>query len=170
MAVAAVNSRMRTFRDFELGDRERLGPVTVDRTEAVAFAQAYDPLPFHLSEAGAEGHPFFRAMAVSGWHVCMLMNRLMVEEMLQNPVATIGSPGVERIRWRAPVYPQDRLSLETEVVGLRLLRSRPDVGLVHKRLRCWNQARALVMTGEIAQFVAADSGLAERRHAFHYTG
>jgi len=161
---------MRTFRDFEIGDRERLGPVLVSREEAVAFATRYDPQPFHLSDAGAEDHPFFAGVVASGWLTCSLMMRLLVDEMRENPVASVGTPGVDRIRWRFPVYPGDSLKLETEVTGKRLLKSRPHVGLVHKRLRTTNQDRRLVMTSETWEFVALDSAFPERRHSYLYGG
>ncbi|MBS3960707.1 MAG: acyl dehydratase [Sandarakinorhabdus sp.] len=159
---------MRSFRDFEIGDRERLGPVTVCRHEAIAFAARYDPQPFHLSDEGAADHPFFAGIVVSGWLTCALMMRLLVDEMRENPVASVGTPGVDRIRWRSPVYPGDALVLETEVSGKRLLKSRPHMGLVHKRLRTTNQHRRLVMTSETWEFVALDSAQPERRHSYLY--
>jgi acyl dehydratase len=159
---------MRTFRDFEVGDRERLGPIRVTRAEALDFAHRYDPQPFHLSDAAAQAHPFFTRMAASGWLTCALMMRLMVDEMARNPVASVGTPGVDRIRWRAPVYPGDELMLEAEITGKRLLRSRPGVGLVHWRLRTLNQAKALVMTAGMWEFVALEAAAPERRHAFHH--
>lgn len=145
----------RTFLDFEAGDLVRLGPVTVSHQAALDFARAYDPQPFLLSEAGASGHPIFTRMAASGWLVSVLMNRLMVEEMNRNPVAVVGQPGVEKIRWLRPVYPGDALTLEAEVVGGRLLASRPGIGLVRQRLRTRNQEKKLVMTAMLALMVAA---------------
>lgn len=155
---------MRTFRDFQVGDRERLGPISASRAEAVAFAAQFDPQPFHLSDEGAADHPFFTGLAVSGWMTCALMMRLLVDEMHANPVASAGTPGVDRIRWRLPVYPEDALVLETEVVGLRQLKSRPGVGLVHKRLRTTNQDRQLVMTLETWEFVSLEAEATERLH------
>lgn len=146
---------MRTFMDFDVGDRMRLGPVTVAHLEALDFARRYDPQPFLVSEAGAAGHPFFERMAVSGWLVSALVNRLMVNEMLANPVAIMGQPGVERLRWLRPVYPDDELIVEAEVVASRLLLSRRGIGLVRQRVRTRNQDRRLVMTADISLLVEA---------------
>lgn len=147
---------MRLFRDFAVGDRQRLGPIWASRHEAVSFAQKYDPQPFHLSDEGAAGHPFFRGLALSGWLTCALLMRLIVDDMRQNPVALIGSPGVERIRWKAPVYPDDRLMLETVVTGLHHLPRRDDVGVVRLGLHCWNEERAKVLEAELSLLVATD--------------
>jgi acyl dehydratase len=161
-AVSAAGLR-RTFSDFAIGDLVRLGPVTVSHLAALDFARAYDPQPFLLSDAGASGHPIFTRMAASGWLVSALMNRLMVDEMNANPVAVVGQPGVERIRWLRPVYPGDALMLEAEVVGARLLASRPGIGLVRQRLRTRNQEKRLVMTAMLALMVAAP----ERQRVLH---
>jgi len=161
---------MRTYRDFEVGDRERLGPMPVNLAEAVEFAHRYDPQPFHLREEGAKDHPFFERLAASGWLTCCLMMRLMVNEMQANPVASVGTPGVDRIRWLLPVYPGDLLWLETEVTGRRLLKSRAGVGLVHRRMRTNNQDRRLVMTCESWEFVAVDTSAPERMHSYMHAG
>lgn len=145
---------MRHFHHFAVGDRQRLGPIPVTRAEALDFARRYDPQPFHLSEEGAQGHPFFERMAASGWLVCALAMRLLVEDMKANPVASVGTPGVDSIRWLKPVYPGDLLTLETEVTATRPLASRPGLGLVRQRQRVWNQHRQAVMTAASWQFVA----------------
>lgn len=151
---------MRLFRDFTLGDRQRLGPIWASRHEAISFAQKYDPQPFHLSDAGAAGHPFFRRMALSGWLTCALLMRLIVDDMRANPVALVGSPGVDRIRWRRPVYPEDRLMLETAVSGLHRLPQREDVGVVRLTLAAWNAEPERVLDAELSLLVAT-----ERREA-----
>ncbi|MFN3591867.1 MAG: MaoC/PaaZ C-terminal domain-containing protein [Thermaurantiacus sp.] len=124
----------------------------------MSFAQKYDPQPFHLSDEGAAGHPFFSGLALSGWLTCALLMRLIVDDMRANPVALIGSPGVERIRWKAPVYPEDRLMLETVVSGLHQLPKRRDVGVVRLTLRAWNNERAKVLDAEMSLLVATERG------------
>ena len=158
--LRAVFPAMRLLRDFAIGDRQRLGPIWASRHEAVEFARKYDPQPFHLSDEGAEGHPFFRGLALSGWLTCALLMRLIVDDMRQNPVALIGSPGVERIRWKAPVYPDDRLMLETVVTGLHRLPRRDDVGVVRLLLHAWNRERVKVLEADLSLLVAT-----ERRQA-----
>ena len=161
---------MRTYRDFAVGDRERLGPIPVNLAEAVEFAARYDPQPFHLREEGAKDHPFFARLSASGWLTCALMMRLMVDEMHANPVASVGTPGVDRIRWLKPVYPGDTLWLETEVTGKRLLHSRAGVGLVHRKMRTHNQDRLLVMTSESWEFVRVETDAPERLHSYGHAG
>jgi acyl dehydratase len=150
---------MRSFGDFAIGDRVRMGPVRVGHLEALEFARRYDPQPFLLSDAGTEGSPIFERMAVSGWLVSALMNRLIVDDMLANPVAIVGMLGVERLRWSRPVYPDDELMLEAEVIAARRLASRPEIGLVRQQIRARNQEKKLVMTASLALMVAAPDRL-----------
>lgn len=150
---------MRTFDDFAVGDIVRMGPVTVGRIEAVDFARRYDPQPYLLSDEGAQGHPIFARMAVSGWLVSALMNRLVVEDMRANPVAMVGMPGAERLRWVRPVYPDDQLMLEAEVIAMRRLASWPGTGLIHQKVRARNQERKLVLTALFPWLVAAPERL-----------
>jgi acyl dehydratase len=150
---------VRSFDDFAVGDMVRMGPVTVSRIEAVDFARRYDPQPFLLSEDGAAGHPIFARMAASGWLVSALMNRLIVEDLRQNPAALVGMPGVERLRWVRPVYPDDELMMEAEVVSMRRLSSWPGIGLVRQKVRARNQERKLVLTALFALLLAAPERL-----------
>jgi acyl dehydratase len=155
VAFAGKEAEVRSFLDFAVGDRMRLGPIMVPVLEALDFARRYDPLPFLVSEDGAAGHPFFERMAVSGWFVSALVNRLMVQEMLANPVAMMGLPGVERLRWTRPVYPGDELMVEAEVTGTRLLASRAGIGLVLQGIRVRNQDQRLVMSAALSFLVEA---------------
>lgn len=150
---------MRGFDDFAIGDMARMGPVTVGRIEAVDFARRYDPQTFLLSEEGADGHPIFARMAVSGWLVSALVNRLIVDDLRANPAAVVGMPGVERLRWVRPVYPDDELMVEAEVVSIRRLASWPGIGLIRQKVRARNQERKLVLTAILALLVAAPERL-----------
>jgi len=153
--MPALAAPPRRFHDFAVGDRMRLGPLFVAHLEAQDFARRYDPLPFLLSEEGAADHPLFSRMAASGWLVAALVNRALVEECLVNPVAVVGQPGVEALRWIRPVYPGDELMVEAEVIGTRRLLSRTDLGLVRQRLRVTNAARQPVMSARLALLVEA---------------
>ncbi|WP_448586761.1 MaoC/PaaZ C-terminal domain-containing protein [Thermaurantiacus sp.] len=146
---------MRDFEDFAVGDRLRMGPTSVSRLQALAFAKAYDPQPFLLSDEGAASHPLVHRMAASGWMVAALAHRLLIDDMLANPVALVAEPGVDRLRWLRTVHPGDSLTLEADVIQRRRLASRPGLGLVRMRLRMWNQARALVMTAVLLLLVEA---------------
>ena len=100
---------MRYLDDFHPGDTRTLGPVMVDRAEALDFAAKYDPQPFHLDDAAAAAHPFFGRLAISGWQTCAYLMRMLVDDMQQNGSASLGSPGIDAIRWLKPVYPGDDL-------------------------------------------------------------
>lgn len=139
---------MRYLEDFVPGSVRRLGPITVDRADAIDFASKYDPQPFHLDDAAAAAHPFFGRLAASGWHSCALVMRMLVDDLTADPAVSYGSPGVEKIRWLRPVYPGDTLRLEVEVKSAKPSASRPEMGAVDHFYRVYNQHDALVMTME----------------------
>jgi acyl dehydratase len=136
------------LEDFTVGDRPRFGRYEVTRDEVIAFAKAYDPQPFHLSdEAAAQTH--FGRVAASGWHTCAMGMRMIVEEWYaRDDIGTLGAPGVENLRWMKPVYPGDTLSCEAEILEVRPSKSRPEMGLVKSRLALVNQNGETVMTQE----------------------
>ncbi len=118
----------RWFEDYVAGTRQEVGPIRVDEAEVVDFARRFDPQPFHVdAEAAAAGS--FGGLIASGWHTCALMMRLLADEYL-SPVSSLGSPGVDELRWLRPVRPGDELTLRTTVVEARLSRSKPDRGIV----------------------------------------
>jgi acyl dehydratase len=136
------------FEDIQPGERAVLGPVTVDREEALDFARRYDPQPFHLDDAAAAAHPFFGRLAISGWQTCAYAMRLMVADMQAREIQSLGSPGMDAIRWVKPVYPGDRLTLESETLEVRPSRSRPEMGAAKRRYTMRNQDGDVVMTME----------------------
>ena len=139
---------MRTFEDFTAGTVRHLGPIAVTREDCLAFAAKYDPQPFHLEDAAAEAHPFFGRLAASGWMTCALVMRLLVDDMQADPAASLGSPGVDKVRWLRPVYPGDMLSLKVEIVDTKRSASRPEMGSVFNRYEVSNQDGDSVMTME----------------------
>ena len=90
---------MRYWEDFAVGETTELGTVDVTRDEIVEFAQRYDPQPFHVDEAAADDGPYGGLIA-SGWHTTALFMGMFVREILLD-AASMGSPGVEEIRWTA---------------------------------------------------------------------
>jgi acyl dehydratase len=125
------------FEDLPAGRRIALGSVVVDRDEMLAFNRRFDPQPFHVDAQAAAAGPFGGLIA-SGWHTCALMMRLFADEYL-SPVSSLGSPGVDELRWTAPVRPGDELTLRTTVEEARLSRSKPDRGLVRTRIELLGQ-------------------------------
>ncbi len=132
------------FEDLAVGQRFRLGEVTVRREDILRFAREFDPQPFHLDDDAAAQTPFGGIVA-SGWHTASLAMRLMVDGLVRD-VASLGSPGVDELRWLVPVRPDDTLRLEVEVVAAKASATRPDRGLVTLRLELFNQREERVMT------------------------
>ena len=128
----------RYFEDLEAGDTYALeGRYEVDREEITAFAQQYDPQPFHLEEAAA-ADSVFGGLVASGWHTAAMCMRLVVEEFL-DPETSMGASGVEALEWLQPVRPGDRLRVELEVLETRPSESRPEMGHVRSKLTGYNQ-------------------------------
>lgn len=136
------------LEDLHPGDRVTLGPIHVDREEALDFARKYDPQPFHLDDAAAAAHPFFKKLSISGWQTCALAMRLMVGEMQDRQIQSLGSPGIDNIRWLKPVYPGDDLTLEAETTEVRPSRSKPEMGAARRSYVLRNQDNEPVMTME----------------------
>ena len=134
------------WEDMAAGSVRDLGTVTLSAQEIKDFARQFDPQPFHLDEeAGRQS--IFGALCASGWHTCALAMKLTVENFLLE-AASMGSPGLESLRWLKPVYPGDTLRLQQSVVESRALRSRPDIGLVRSRWEMFNQGGDKVMQME----------------------
>ncbi len=143
--------------DMKVGDRSTLGPIEVVREDALDFARRYDPQPFHLDDAAAAAHPFFKKLSISGWQTCAYAMRLIVDEMQARAMQSLGSPGIDSLRWLKPVYPGDRLVLEAETLDVRRSESRPAMGSVRRRWVLKNQDGVPVMSMEgIGLFATRD--------------
>ena len=118
----------RFLQDYVVGTVSEHGPVEVDAAEVVDFGRRFDPQPFHVDAQAAAAGPFGGLIA-SGWHTCALMMRLLAQEYLSE-ASSLGSPGIDELRWLHPVRPGDRLTLRTTVEESRLSRTKPDRGLV----------------------------------------
>jgi acyl dehydratase len=140
----AAASKRYHWEDFTPGLVIALGRVVVTREEVLEFASKFDPQPFHLDDEAAAGSLFGR-LAASGWHTCAMAMRLMCDAYL-NDSTSLGSPGIDGLRWLKPVYPGDTLSGEMTVLESRAMNSRPGAGLVLSRWRLFNQDGADVMT------------------------
>ncbi|GGE19194.1 enoyl-CoA hydratase [Aureimonas endophytica] len=137
---------MRSFEDFPVGLEVPLGPYPVTREEVLAYAAAFDPLPFHLDEAAARDS-LLGGLAASGWHTCAMMMRMMVDGFLRDSTSQ-GSPGVDFIRWLRPVRPGDTLTGRMTVLEARRSRSRPQIGIAKLRNELVNQEGDPVLEGE----------------------
>ena len=117
-----------TFEDFPPGHFGTFGPRHVTPEEILAFAAEYDPQPMHLDD-GAARQTMLNGLAGSGWHLCSLMMRMMCDGFITR-TASLGSPGVNELRWLAPLRPDDDLMLDVYVREARVSRSRPETGIV----------------------------------------
>jgi len=125
-----------TFEDFKLGHFGTFGPRHVTREEILAFAAEFDPQPMHLDEEAAK-HSMLRGLSGSGWHLGSLMMRMLFDGFIQR-TASLGSPGVDELRWLSPLRPGDDLMLDVEVKEARVSRSRPSTGIVTFGMRMRN--------------------------------
>jgi acyl dehydratase len=117
-----------TFEDFPPGHFGRFGPRRVTRGEILAFAAEFDPQPMHLDEEAAS-RSMLKGLSASGWHLCSLVMRMMFDGFIGR-TASLGSPGVDELRWLAPLRPEDDLTLDVDVMEARVSRSRPETGIV----------------------------------------
>ena len=125
------------WEDLQPGSVRDLGSVTPSAEEIKEFAEQYDPQPFHLDELAGR-RSIFGNLCASGWHTCAMAMRLTVTNFL-NESASMGSPGLEQLRWLKPVYPGDTLQLRHIVLESRGMRRRPDIGLVRSAWEMYNQ-------------------------------
>lgn len=135
---------MQYFEDYVVGTKSSFGRYEVTRKEVIEFAQKYDPQPFHLSDEGAAG-TYFGKLSASGWHTAAMTMRMLVENMKNVKSASLGSPGLESLQWKKPVYPGDVLRVEAELFDKRRSKSRPEMGITRNRVKVLNQHDEVVM-------------------------
>ena len=132
------------FEDIEVGSKQEYGNYEVTLDEVTQFAEMYDPQPFHLdNDEAAKTH--FGKISASGWHTCAMTMRMMVDNMKVHKQAGLGSPGVDQLRWKKPVYPGDTLRVETEVLEKRRSKSRREMGIFKSRGITLNQNGEVVL-------------------------
>jgi len=133
-----------SFEDMEAGTTHEVGQHTFTREEIVEFAQKFDPQPFHLDEAAAAESPF-RGLVASGWHTCSVMMGMLVRNVLAGSTS-MGSPGIDEIRWLKPVRVGDTITMMNVIVDKRVSESKPDRGIVSTRWEGINQHGETVIT------------------------
>jgi acyl dehydratase len=143
---------MRYWEDFAVGDVTTFGPVTVTAEEIVEFASRYDPQPFHLSDEDGRATPFGGLIA-SGWHTTALFMGMFVRAVLLDS-ASLGSPGVDEIRWTAPVRPGDTLTGRSTVTDVRPSATNPGRGTVFTTNEVVNQDGVQVLSLKARGFFA----------------
>lgn len=125
------------FNEFKVGMVITPPPVVVTEEEMIAFAKAYDPQWFHVdAEQSKAGR--WEGLIASGWFTCSIAMRMVVDAALHDS-ESFGSPGLEKLRWLAPVRPGDTLRLEATVDSVRVSSSRDDLGIMRWTWRVFNQ-------------------------------
>lgn len=116
------------LEDFAAGQTFALGPRTITTDEIIAFAQEFDPQPFHVDEEAAR-NSVLGGLAASGWHSTCLLTRLMCDAVLMRS-AVLGSSGMDEVKWLRPVLAGDALSGEMRITEARPSVSKPGIGIV----------------------------------------
>ena len=143
---------MRYFEDFSVGDVTEFGPVTISEDEIVEFASRYDPQPFHVDSDAAAKSPYGGLIA-SGWQTTALFMGMFVRAVLLD-AASLGSPGVEEIRWLAPVRPGDTLRGRSTILDARPSSKDPKRGTIVSENELRNQDGTVVLTMKARGFFA----------------
>jgi acyl dehydratase len=152
---------VRYFDDIAVGERIDLGTTRATEAEILAFARDFDPQPFHVDPTAAE-QSIYGGLIASGWHTCALYMRLLATGFL-NHTASLGSPGVDEVRWPRPVRPGDTLHGELEILEARPSASRPDRGILRSRGSLTTDAGDVVLTVLATNFVGRSGPRGRRR-------
>ena len=137
---------MRYFEDFTPGEVIELGSRGITKDEIIAFAKEFDPQVFHTDEEAAK-QTFYGGLLASGWHTGSIMMRLLYDGVVKHAVS-LGSPGVDELRWVKPVRPGDTLSGRMTVLESVPSRSKPDRGIVKSLIELRNQHGEIVLTSK----------------------
>ena len=134
----------RYYEDYPVGLVTEVGSFSVSAEEIIAFAREFDPQSFHVDAQAAKAS-MFGGLVASGWHTTARMMRLIVDEYL-SPASSLGSPGVDELRWIAPLRPDVVVAVSCEVLEARPSASKPDRGVVRNRMTLTDPDGAPVMT------------------------
>jgi acyl dehydratase len=134
------------FEDFQPGQVIDLGQRTVSEEEIIAFARQFDPQPFHVDREAAAAS-IYGGVIASGWHTCGMMMRMVVDGVMCS-ASSMGSPGLDSVRWLQPVRAGDTLAVRYLTVKVKASSSRPDRGVVWSKWVATNQRGEQVCTVE----------------------
>ncbi len=132
------------YEDFIVGQVREYGSYRVTAGEMVAFASRYDPQPFHVDPQRAE-RSIYGGLIASGWHTVAITTRILCDGFLLD-TASMGSPGIDELKWLKPVRDGDVLSVRTRAIEKRPSASRSEIGVVKHFTEVLNQSGEVVMT------------------------
>lgn len=139
-----MNTTVTYLDDFVVGERSEIGSHAFDEAEIVRFAHEFDPQSFHVDREAAAAS-MFGGIIASGWHTCAVMMRILCDGAILR-WASIGSPGVDELRWKRPVRPGDTLRVFSTVVEVRPSKTKPDRGILVNDIEMKNQNDEVVLT------------------------
>ena len=146
-----TDHELRYFEDYLPGASHDCGSVSVSEAEIISFATQFDPQPFHVDPAAAARGPFGGLIA-SGWHTAALVMRQLVDHYL-SAEASLGSPGLDDLRWPEPVRPGDTLRVRVTAVEARRSASKPDRGILKSLIEAVNQDDRTVLRAIATNFL-----------------
>jgi acyl dehydratase len=152
---------VRYLEDFSPGQILEAGPRPVSADEIIAFARQFDPQDFYLDAAAAKKSDF-GGLVASGWHTIAMCMRLIFDGQLHD-TASLGSPGIDEVRWVKPVRPGDALRLRVHVREVTPSRSKPDRGVIRAEFALRNQRDETVLTMKGVQMFHRRPNNAESR-------
>tara|TARA_B110000238_G_scaffold25489_1_gene24624 strand:- start:468 stop:914 length:447 start_codon:yes stop_codon:yes gene_type:complete len=132
------------FEDLNIDQKILIGPISVTEEEIIEFAKKFDPQPFHVDAMKAKDS-LFGSLCASGWHTCSLYMRMLYDGLLVN-LASLGSPGMNEIRWIKPLFPNDTITGELNIVSKTPSRSKPSIGSMVIDSKVFNNKKELIMT------------------------
>ena len=139
------------FEDIKIGDSYKLGPLFVSKKEILEFANKYDPQPFHINEEKAK-ESLFGGLCASGWHTCSLYMKMLCDSFIKN-LASLGSPGMNEIRWLKPLFPDQKIYGKVTIIKKTPSKSKPNIGSMITKSEVYNEKKELIMTLESISIV-----------------
>lgn len=139
-----VPIKERYFQDYRKGEVFEFGDYPISSEEIREFAGRYDPQEFHLDEEAAR-QSIYGGLIASGWMTCGVLMRMLADHFI-SPLSSMGSPGIDELRWLKPVRPGDRLRARLTIVDTRRSTSKPDRGIIHVRQELLNQRDEVVLS------------------------
>lgn len=138
------NKPTKYIEDFIIGESMEYDCGIITEEEIIRFAEQFDPQYFHIDPIAAK-QSMYQGLIASGWHTASIMMRALVETYVAES-ASLGSPGVENLRWHLPVRPNDSLNVVIHIKDARISNSKPDIGILTTYVEVFNQKQEMVMS------------------------
>ncbi|NNF80359.1 MAG: MaoC family dehydratase [Rhizobiales bacterium] len=144
MSAPGPDQDLLYYEDFAVGEPFETGNYEVTAEEIIAFAREYDPLPFHVDEELA-AETMTGGLIASGWHVLSMQMKMIYDGILYR-TASMGSFGLDEVKWIAPVRPGNLLTLKRTALSKRVSKRRPEMGIIQFKWEVYDQTGELKST------------------------